>query len=66
MAITRKVKKVNLKDLIDIQGGARMIFVTPHTLENWISAGVLTRYKVRSGRTLVSKSELLALVRKAV
>ena len=56
--------RVDLDDLIDIPGAARMVFVSKKTIENWLSAKVLARYKVNGGRTLVSKRELLALVTK--
>jgi excisionase family DNA binding protein len=56
--------KVDPEDLIDVSGGARMIFVTKKTIANWLSAGKLTRYKVNGGRVLISKRELLGLIRK--
>ncbi len=51
-------------DLIDIGGAAEMLFVKRPTIRNWITRGKLKRYKV-GGRTLVRRSELLALVREA-
>lgn len=65
MATATKAKKVDLKDLVDIPTAATLVFVQRHTLENWLSAGILTRYKLRNGKTLVSKSELIGLIRKA-
>jgi hypothetical protein len=50
------------EDLIDIEGGAKLVFVKPKTICNWLSLKKLKRYKV-GRRTLVSKSEVLALVR---
>ena len=50
------------EDLIDIEGGAKLIFVKPKTIYNWLSLGKLKRYKA-GRRTLVRKSEILALVR---
>jgi hypothetical protein len=51
-------------DLIDVEGGARLIFVKRKTIDNWLSLGRLKRYKA-GRRTLVRKSEILALVREA-
>jgi hypothetical protein len=65
MATATKTKKVNLKDLVDIPTAAGLVFVQRHTLENWLSQGILTRFKVRNGKTLISKTELLGLIRKA-
>jgi len=65
MATTTKEKPVDIDDLIDVPGGAKTIFVSPKTIMNWLSEGVLTRFKVHGGRTLVSKKELLALIKKA-
>jgi hypothetical protein len=53
-----------MDDLIDIPGAAKMVFVSKKTIANWLSASVLTRYKVNGGRTLISKRELVALIRK--
>ena len=64
MANTTKAKPLDLDDLIDIPGGAKMVFVTPKTVANWLSQGVLTRFKVNGGRTLISKKELLGLIQK--
>jgi hypothetical protein len=61
----RKVMaKIPQDDLIDIEGGAALIFVKPKTICNWLSLGRLKRYKA-GRRTLVRKSEVLALVREA-
>jgi excisionase family DNA binding protein len=51
-------------DLIDVPGAAEMLFVKRPTIRNWITRGKLKRYKV-GGRTLLRRSELLALVREA-
>ena len=64
MATATKAKPLDLEDLIDIPGGAKMVFVTPKTIANWLSQGLLSRYKVNGGRTLVSRRELLGLIRK--
>lgn len=63
MATKAQTKAVDATDLIDIPGGAALVFMKPKTIANWFSQGVLTRYKI-GGRTLLSKSELLALIRK--
>jgi hypothetical protein len=62
--VTTKAKPLDIDDLIDIPGGAKMVFVTPKTIANWLSEGTLSRFKVHGGRTLVSKRELLALIKK--
>ena len=59
-----KTTPVPQEDLIDIPGGAKLIFVTPKTISNWLWLGKLKRYKA-GRRTLVRKSEILALVREA-
>jgi hypothetical protein len=59
-----KPRAVDPDDLTDIAGGAKLVFVAPKTISNWLSQGALTRYKVKNGRTLVSKRELLGLIRK--
>jgi hypothetical protein len=61
---TKATKPLDPEDLIDIPRGAKMVFVSKKTIANWLSQGVLTRYKVNNGRTLVSRTELLALIRK--
>jgi hypothetical protein len=58
-------KKVDLADLIDIPTGAGLIFVTKKTIANWLSQGKLSRFKVAEGRTLISKRELIGLIKKA-
>jgi excisionase family DNA binding protein len=62
VAKTQKTATVPPEDLIDIVGGAKLIFVSPKTICNWLSAGKLRRYKV-GRRTLLRKSEVIALVR---
>jgi len=62
--VTHKAQALDVEDLIDIPGGAKLIFVSRKTIANWLSQGVLSRYKVNGGRTLVSKKELLALIKK--
>jgi len=57
-----KPAKVPAEDLIDIPGGAKLIFVSGKTIRNWLSLGKLKKYKA-GRRTLVRKSEVLALVR---
>ena len=64
MAATSKTKTVDLADLVDIPGAAAMLFVSKKTVANWLSAGTLTRFKLNGGRTLVSKSELLGLIKR--
>ncbi|HKN77110.1 MAG TPA: hypothetical protein VJW94_18175 [Candidatus Acidoferrum sp.] len=61
---TANKAQVDADDLIDIPGGAKMVFVTPKTIANWLSKGVLTRFKVNGGRVLISKRQLLGLVQK--
>ena len=56
------LKKIPPDDLVDISGGAKLIFVSPKTICNWLSLGKLKRYKA-GRRTLVRKSEVIALVR---
>lgn len=51
-------------DFIDVSGAAEMVFVKRPTIRNWLTRGKLTRYKI-GGRTLVRRSELLALVKEA-
>jgi hypothetical protein len=58
-----KPKPTDVQDLVDVPGGAAMVFVSRKTIWNWLTQGILTRYKVQ-GRTLVSKRELAALIRK--
>jgi hypothetical protein len=64
MTTSMKGKPLDPEDLIDIPGGAKLVFVSKKTIANWLSQGILTRYKVLGGRTLVSKTELLGLIRK--
>lgn len=59
-----KVKIPPPDDLIDVAGAAKLVFVTKKTVANWMSTKILTRYKVNNGRTLVSKSELLGLIKR--
>ena len=61
---TEKKSKIPAEDLTDITGGAKLVFVSPKTICNWLSSGKLRRYKV-GRRTLVRRSEVLALVREA-
>jgi hypothetical protein len=61
---SKKKAPLDANDLIDVPGGARMVFVSPKTVANWLSNGVLDRFKVNGGRTLISKSQLLGLIRK--
>ena len=62
---TNKVKAaVDLEDMVDIPTGAKSLFVSPKTIHNWLSAGKLTRFKVAGGRTLISRKELIALIKK--
>ena len=58
-------KAIDPEDLIDIPGGSKLAFVSRHTLENWLSQGVLTRFKIGPGRgrTLISRKELISLIR---
>ena len=63
MSTATKVK-LDPDDLIDIPGGAKMVFVSKKTIANWLTAKALTRYKVNGGRTLISKRELLSLITK--
>jgi excisionase family DNA binding protein len=65
MSVQSKLKLADLEDLIDIPTGAKLVFVSRKTVENWLSAGRLRRYKVAGGRTLVRKSELLGLIQEA-
>jgi excisionase family DNA binding protein len=58
-------KLIDLEDMVDIPTGAKMVFVSRKTVENWLSAGRLTRYKVAGGRTLIRKSELVGLIKEA-
>jgi hypothetical protein len=58
----KKTAPVPVEDLIDIVGGAKLIYVSPKTICNWLSLGRLKRYKA-GRRTLVRKSEVIALVR---
>ena len=58
-------KPVDLEDLVDIPTGAKLVFVSRKTVENWLSAGKLTRFKVAGGRTLIRKSELVGLIKEA-
>jgi hypothetical protein len=57
-------KRIPPEDLVDIAGGAKLIFVSPKTICNWLSLGRLKRYKA-GRRTLIRKSEVIALVREA-
>jgi hypothetical protein len=61
---TTKAQALDHADLIDIPGGAKLIFVSRKTIANWLSQGVISRYKVNGGRTLVSKKELFGLIKK--
>jgi hypothetical protein len=61
-ATGKPAARVSQEDLIDIAGGAKLIFVSPKTISNWLSLGRLKRYKA-GRRTLVRKSEILGLVR---
>jgi excisionase family DNA binding protein len=61
---TEKKSKIPAEDLLDIPGGAKLVFVSPKTICNWLSNGKLRRYKV-GRRTLVRRSEVLALVKEA-
>jgi hypothetical protein len=63
-ATKKAATQVPHEDLIDIDGGAKLIFVSPKTICNWLSLGRLRRYKA-GRRTLVRKSEVLAMVREA-
>ena len=63
MAATSKAK-IDPADLIDIPGAAKLVFVAKKTISNWLSEGTLTRYKLNGGRTLVSRSELLGLIKR--
>jgi excisionase family DNA binding protein len=58
-------KLIDLEDMVDIPTGAKLVFVSRKTVENWLSAGRLTRYKVAGGRTLIRRSELVALIKEA-
>lgn len=60
----KAITPTDLEDLIDVPGAAAMVFVNKKTVTNWLSLGVLARYKVHNGRTLVSKKELMSLIRK--
>ena len=61
-ALGKVALRIPPEDLIDIPGGAKLIFVSPKTINNWLSLGKLKRYKA-GRRTLVRKSEVVALVR---
>lgn len=63
---TKQVKHLDVEDLTDVPGGAKLVFVSTKTIQNWLSQGVLTRFKVRNGRTLVSKKELISMIQKEV
>jgi excisionase family DNA binding protein len=63
--VVNKPKPVDFDDLVDIPTGAKLVFVSRKTVENWLSAGRLTRFKVAGGRTLIRKSELLGLIKEA-
>jgi len=62
--IGKVATRIPPEDLIDIEGGAKLIFVSKKTICNWLSLGRLKRYKA-GRRTLVRRSEVLALVREA-
>lgn len=54
-------------DLIDISHAAAMVFVSEKTIVKWLYERKLTRFKVGGGRgakTLLSRKELLGLIRK--
>lgn len=58
-----KTKRGNLpKDLIDISTAGALVFVSRKTIANWLSYGKLRRFKA-GGRTLVSRGELLSLIK---
>lgn len=59
-----KKSQVPPGDLVDIRSGAALIYVSPKTICNWLSAGKLRRFKA-GRRTLVRRSEVLALVKEA-
>jgi len=46
----------------DLLRAAKLIFVKPKTICNWLSLGKLKRYKA-GRRTLLRKSEVVAMVR---
>ncbi len=58
-----KAKRTDVQDLVDVPGAAQLCFVSRKTVWNWLTAGVLTRFKIQ-GRTLVSRREIQALIRK--
>jgi len=64
MPSKNQLNRVDVGDLIDVPGGAKLIFVSSKTVQNWLSRGFLSRFKVRNGRTLVSKKELVAMIQK--
>ncbi len=51
-------------DFIDVRGAGKMLYVKDPTIRSWLTRGKLKRYKA-GGRTLLRRSEVLALVREA-
>lgn len=50
-------------DFLSVDDAARLIGVSHWTIRLWLQNGRLTRYKSGPARTVVSRSELLELVR---
>jgi hypothetical protein len=63
MATKTKPEPIDLEDMTDIRTGAGSIFVSPKTVCNWLTQGKLSRFKV-GGKTLISKKELRALIKR--
>lgn len=57
-------RAIERERLVDLKAASQLVFLRPKTLSNWLSSGKLKRYKV-GGRTLISLSELLALVKQS-
>jgi excisionase family DNA binding protein len=64
MAKDKVAPRIDAEDLIDVPGAAKLVFINSKTLFNWLSEGRLRRFKI-GRRTLVKKSEVLALVKEA-
>lgn len=65
--MTKDRNKIDVADLVNLDDAARLVSVSRKTVENWLSLGALTRFKVGPGqrcRTLISKTELVGLIRK--